>query len=292
MEFRQLQVFDAIATEKTITGAANVLDLAPSSVSEHLRNLERSLGVALFDRESRGMRLTAAGDRLRGRARRLLDDIAEAERAVVGAPPTVRLGALETLAAVHVPRVMSRLEQRGSEVHVMTHASADRRAILADVEAGRLDAGLLLDAGEHLGDLGFHPVPDALSFLDLDEVPVGLVVAASHPLAASAHPTAADLEGVALVGNVPACSFWLAADRVFGSSNPRIEAGSVAIAKAWAARGVGAAYLPDFATEAERAAGILRRLDLDETTLALRLVWRADRESEPGVRDLLYAIAA
>ncbi|GAB3965891.1 hypothetical protein GCM10029978_029750 [Actinoallomurus acanthiterrae] len=86
MELRQLRTFLAVAVEGTVTDAAIAVELAPSSVSEQVRALERSLGVALFDRTPEGMRLTEAGRRMTVWARRLLDQADQARREVTGRP--------------------------------------------------------------------------------------------------------------------------------------------------------------------------------------------------------------
>jgi DNA-binding transcriptional LysR family regulator len=57
MELRQLRIFEAVVRHRTVTDAAIGLGMAPSSVSEQIRALEKSLGVALFHRTARGMRL-------------------------------------------------------------------------------------------------------------------------------------------------------------------------------------------------------------------------------------------
>ena len=99
MELRQLRVFDAVVRHRTVTEAAGVLGLAPSTVSQHVRSRARTLGLPQYERGSRGMRLTPAGERLQGWAHRLLDQADQARREVVGTPRTLRLGALETIAA-------------------------------------------------------------------------------------------------------------------------------------------------------------------------------------------------
>ena len=73
MELRHLRTFEGVVRHRTVTDAAIALGMAPSSVSEQIRALERSLGVVLFERTARGMRLTGPGERLLGWARRLLD---------------------------------------------------------------------------------------------------------------------------------------------------------------------------------------------------------------------------
>ncbi|MFI9814269.1 LysR family transcriptional regulator [Saccharothrix variisporea] len=289
MELRQLRVFEAVVRHGTVTEAAGALGLAPSSVSEQVRSLERSLGVAVFDRTATGMRPTPAGDRLVGWARRLLEQAEQARREVTR--PAVRLGALETIAASQVPLVLGRLAARRPEVVVDVRSSASRTDLMAEVASGRLEAALVLDTGPALGDLGFPTPSDdsPLAFLDVADVPLVLVGAPGHPLAGRAVP--ADLGGERLLVSLPNCSFRLAADRWLDAAQ-RVHAGPVPVMKAWAAQGLGVALLPSFAVTDELASGALVRLDFPVPDLSLRLLWREDREDRPGLRDVLYAVSA
>lgn len=74
MELRQLKYFLAVADEASFTRAARRLFVAQSTLSEQIQSLERSLGVTLFERDSRRVRLTAQGEQLVDPARRLLAD--------------------------------------------------------------------------------------------------------------------------------------------------------------------------------------------------------------------------
>ncbi|MEV4258298.1 LysR family transcriptional regulator [Spirillospora sp. NPDC049652] len=295
MELRQLRVFEAVVRHGTVTDAAVALGLAPSSVSARVRALEESLGVPLFDRTARGMRLTPSGERMLTWSRRLLDAADEARREVVGTASALRLGALETIAATHVPRVLARLSARSPGVapeRVEVRSSAARDELLADVIGGTLDAALLLDTGAALGDLGF-PQPEApLTFLDVEPVPLALVAAPDNPLAGRPNLTRADLRDQSLLVNVEKCSFRLAADRFLGPEPNRVRAGGVPVVRAWAEQGLGIALLPGFAVDDAVRRGTLAGLDLPVPDISLRLVWRADRESLPGLRELLYACAA
>ncbi|MBB6343696.1 LysR family transcriptional regulator [Nonomuraea muscovyensis] len=292
MELRQLRTFEAVVRHRTVTGAAVALDLAPSTVSEQIRALEKSLGVALFERTATGMTLTDPGERLLGWARRLLDQAEQARRDVTGQQEAVRLGALETIAATHVPRVLARLASRRPGLRVEVRPSVSRDQLLADVAAGQLEAALLMDTGAALGDLGFPPPPAPLTFLDVGTVPLVLVAAPDHPLRGRSPVDPADLLGERLLVNVPACSFWMAADRIIGDGPERVRSGGVAVMRAWAEQGLGIALLPEFAVAAALASGSLTRLALAAPDLSLRLVWRGDREQLPGLRDLLYAAAS
>jgi DNA-binding transcriptional LysR family regulator len=62
--------------------------------------------------------------------------------------------------------------------------------------------------------------------------------------------------------------------------------------RAWAERGLGITLLPQFAVIDQLTAGTLTKLGLGAPDLNLRLVWRTDRETHPGIRHLLYAASA
>jgi DNA-binding transcriptional LysR family regulator len=274
VEFRQLRTFLAVAAEGTVTDAAIAVGLAPSSVSEQVRALERSLGVALFDRTPDGMRLTEGGRRMTVWARRLLDQADQARREVTGRPAVVRLGALETLAATLVPDIIERLTARRPDLDVEV-APLNRRNVLTGVDAGSLDAGLLLDHGPAVGGLGFD-APPGLACLDVANVPLAFVTA---PGAARDR----------LLVTPPGCSFRIIADRVLGTDGERTELSSVTVIHGWARRGLGAALLPEFTVAEDLRAGVLVGHPVVTPDVALRLVWRADRET--AVRELLYAAA-
>ncbi|MFI6923570.1 LysR family transcriptional regulator [Nonomuraea spiralis] len=275
MDLRQLRGFVAVAGTGTVTGAANALGLAPASVSEQVRRLEGSLGVALFERTPQGMRLTDSGAALFTRAQGLLDHAEEVRRAVTGRRCRVRLGALEMLAAVRLPAVVRRLSERRPDLDVDVR-SLMRQDLLAQVSRGDLDAALLLDLGPRIGGLGFTP-PVGMDFLDVGEVALLLVAAPGG-------------EREPLLVSPSGCSIRLASDQAFGPGVPRRELTSIATAREWARQGLGQALLPDFALGSDLDSGALVALDHPAPALALRLVWLRGREE--SLRDVLYAMSA
>ncbi|MEV7599187.1 LysR family transcriptional regulator [Kitasatospora sp. NPDC089797] len=291
MELRQLRVFEAVAAHRTVTAAAAALGLVPSAVSEQLRTLELSLDTTLFDRAPRGLTLTAAGERLLPWSRTLLDQAEQARREVIADRTRVRLGALETIAATHVPAVLARLTAGRPGLDVSLHTDTARDGLLGGVAAGALEAALLLDTAGPLGDLGFYLPPAPLDHLDLGDVPLALVVAPTHPLGGAATLTRADLRGRRLLVDSPACSFRLAGERLLGHALERVRTGGVTVTRACAEQGLGIALLPEFAVRDSLAAGTLLRLPLDPPPLRLRLVWRANREPVPGLRQSLHPAA-
>jgi DNA-binding transcriptional LysR family regulator len=72
MEFRHLRYFIAVAEEQNITRAAARLNVSQPSLSRQIRQLEEEVGVALFDRDPKGVFLTPAGEIFLRESRRLL----------------------------------------------------------------------------------------------------------------------------------------------------------------------------------------------------------------------------
>jgi DNA-binding transcriptional LysR family regulator len=75
VEIRQLAYFAAVAEELSFARAAQRLHIVQPAVSQQVRRLERALRVQLFDRGSRHVRLTAAGERLLPEARSILSAV-------------------------------------------------------------------------------------------------------------------------------------------------------------------------------------------------------------------------
>ena len=64
MELQQLRYFDEVARTQHVTNSAKKLNVAQPALTQSIRRLERELGVTLFERVGRNVRLTACGDAL------------------------------------------------------------------------------------------------------------------------------------------------------------------------------------------------------------------------------------
>src|SRR4249920_3483846 len=82
LHVRHLQLVQAIAEEGSVTRAGLRLHLTQSALSHQLRDAEQRLGVQLFDRVGRRLRLSRAGERLLRSARAVLDELGRAEEEI------------------------------------------------------------------------------------------------------------------------------------------------------------------------------------------------------------------
>lgn len=108
-----IEVFLAIAQDRSISAAARRLGASPSAVSQQLSNLETALGAGLVDRSARPLRLTPAGELFRRRAQAILDEAEQARAELAVADMTrltrFRLGMIEDFAANVTPRLLTEM---------------------------------------------------------------------------------------------------------------------------------------------------------------------------------------
>lgn len=146
MELRGLAYFVQIAELGSITRAASHLRVAQPALTRQIQRLEDELGVALFTRVNRGVRLTEAGHKLRESAHRILRDVERTgdEIRTHDAHPSGKaiLGVTPTMCPVLVPELFTRMHQHFPLIELkVVHAGMVRlEEMLID---GRVDLALM-----------------------------------------------------------------------------------------------------------------------------------------------------
>ena len=157
MDLSALQIFRAVVREGGVTRAAERLNRVQSNVTTRVRQLEDELGVTLFIREGKRLHLAPAGQVLLDYSERLLSLADEARLAVQDSKPRgiLRLGAMESTAAVRLPAALGEYHRRYPDV-VLELNTGNPPKLSALILAGELDAALVT---EPVADASFEKVP-------------------------------------------------------------------------------------------------------------------------------------
>jgi DNA-binding transcriptional LysR family regulator len=180
MELRHLRYFLAVAHYRNFTQAARELHLAQPPLSQQIQQLERELGVTLFDRSARQIALTPAGLELERRALALfeqVEDLIMATRDVAEARAgSVTLGVIPTAAGVLVPQIATQLRDRLPAVELIIKEGGS--TTIAELVVNRK-----ADMGLARFPLSAAIGPELLITESLQQEPVVLVVPQGHRFA-------------------------------------------------------------------------------------------------------------
>jgi DNA-binding transcriptional LysR family regulator len=165
INLHQLRIFVAVARLGNFTRAAERLRLSQPSLSLHVRQLEQDLGVRLFDRSTRSVVLTRAGDDFLPTAERLLDDFQSAVASVADLAARrrgrVAVAVLPSVAAELLPRAIALLRVRHPDITVALRDDVAEH-IPARVRNGEVDFGLGAIDGVDADILGSPLIRDEL----------------------------------------------------------------------------------------------------------------------------------
>ncbi|MGE7989795.1 LysR family transcriptional regulator [Pseudomonas sp. NPDC089554] len=145
MEMRQLKIFCAVAEAGSFTAAAAKINTVQSNVTMRIKELEAELQRELFIRKKTGVTLTAAGETFLGYARRILQLTDESRSALLdtGIPTgPLRLGSMETTAAIRLPRILTQYRERHPDVHLSLLTGTTAELIKA-IESHRIDGAFV-----------------------------------------------------------------------------------------------------------------------------------------------------
>lgn len=142
----ELNLFHLVAASGSFTRAGQQAGLTQSAITRQIRGMEERLGVALFERTTRHVRLTAAGKLLAEKSQGILDEIAntlaQLRQDFNLVPKTIRVGVSRSIGLAYLPGFFFAFQRKhpAVQIQVVHQPSAE---ILERIETGELDAGIL-----------------------------------------------------------------------------------------------------------------------------------------------------
>lgn len=258
IDLRNVEIFFWIATLGSFRAAAAKLNTTQPAISQRMASLEADLGVRLFEREARGVKLTAKGQELVSHAERLLQarhEMLRAAREESVMTGRLRIGTAETIVQTWLPRLMERIHAAYPaltlEIDVDTTSVLRTQLIARHIDVAFLMGPLLEPDIENLPLCRYPLAWVASPRLDLGPEPLALEQIAHHPVItypSSSTPYQLVREMLAQASISPF--------QLYGSA-------SVALIVRMACDGIGTGVVAPVCLRDELARGELRLLDVD-----------------------------
>jgi DNA-binding transcriptional LysR family regulator len=285
MDTVMFTTFLEVARCGSFTKTAERLGYAQSSVTAHIQKLEQLYGVVLFERFGKKMRLTTAGQELRGYVERMMTLFEESKRRMsCQTEGSLTIGTIESLIAFFLPPTIRSFRHTFERVRLNIHPSAEP-AIIDGVRSGSLDLGIILDRPCETEDLITVPIR---------REPLVLVASPDHPLGRSDELILhADMEELAVIATEERCTYRSAFEKALKEEHVRYqihyELGSIEAIKQCVGLGLGVALLPKITVQDELDRGILHSVafaypDIDFYT---QIIYHSKKWLSPPLQHML-----
>jgi len=286
MEIYQLKYFEATARTGSIGAAARACHVTQPALSVQIKALEAELGIQLFERHARGVKLTRAGERVMRTARQLIIELEQLRHDIrrrnFGAQPTLRIGIQPFLATELLARPMRQFMDAMAGWQVMLRERPND--LLLELLLNReVEVSLMSRPARW---------PAGLTTRRLFELPFAVYCRTSHPLAVRDQVTLRDVLPFPLIlWNDPidtAARLRRMARKLKVGAHVVFTSDMATTGFAMAAEGAGVAILPAiFAGRCVRAG--MRQLSLSDHRLAAGVyaVWRRDAQVPDGLATLI-----
>ena len=285
LNFHQLVIFQTVANHLSFSRAADALEITQPAVSIQVQELEKSLGITLFHRRPRGLRITEAGEAVLSYSQqifalssRLVETVQEMENLQSG---HLVLGASTTPGEYVLPVVVGRFRQIYPGIHVEL-VIGNTRTIIQRILDRDMDLGMV---GEHVEEYS-----NELEMVDFQDDEIVLVAAPSHPAANSGPLTPERVVELGLVAREEGSATRRAAEGHFQELGVvptiAIELGSNQAVKQAASAGGGIGVISRLGITAELKAGMLTVLDVEgwDCRRPLTVIQPRDRYLSPSQR--------
>lgn len=207
VSLRQLRVFEAAATNRSFSKAAEMLHLTQPGVSMHIKELETNAGLPLFERIGRRLYVTEAGQELLSRARDILRALKDAEDTLDGLKG-LRRGrinlAVVSTAKYFVPQLLAQFGRDFPELEIRL-AVNNRNSVIEQLVANEVDLAIMGRSPESL-DTVAEPFA---------QNPHVIIAAPNHPLAGTRRIQVAALAAESFIVREPGSGTRLAMQNFF-----------------------------------------------------------------------------
>ena len=287
IELTRLRVFREVAQRRSFSAAAMALNYTQSSVSQHVSNLERELGVTLIDRGSRPVALTYTGQIVLDHAEDLLSRAASIEHELAaltaGEAGTLRLGGFFTAWTSFLPSAVANYARARPNVQLELRQLEPELA-LPELRAGELDLAVIYR---------FEAVEDDFLRTPLFEDPYAVAVAADHRLARRRVIRLAELAEERWVSPPPGAPYTRVLLRMCRDAgfepNVALETIDIAMVQPLVAAGLAISVVPALARSPLQGGVVVRPLEGEPPARALEIVEPKGRRL-PAARAMADAI--
>jgi DNA-binding transcriptional LysR family regulator len=261
LDLVSLSLFALVVRTGSISKGAELAHLAVGAASKRIADLEAAIGTELFERHSRGITLTAAGEALKQHAQRILNDVdlmtADMSDYAAGVVGVVRMWANTSAVTQFLPADIAAFIAVNPEIRIELEEQDSEQVALAVVD-GNADFGIMADQMPTFG----------LQTMLYRQDHLVLVVPGNHPLARQqsvSFDDALEFDFVSLSRNTSlAKRLQAATSEAGGRLKLRIQVRSFDAMCLMVAAGLGIAVLPDEAVSPHLRSMHLHRIGLDE----------------------------
>ena len=289
MELRQLQIFRVLATELNFTRTAEIVHCVQSNVTVQIRSLETELGVMLFERTGKRVRLTEHGRRLLPYAERVLGLVSEASEALrVEDEPRglVTIGVPESVLTYRLPPMLQALRSKYPHVELSFQAKSSSQ-LWTQLDRGSVDLLFAIDDKRHFPQFEIEV---------LGPEPMALLVHPEHRLSHARWVRPSDLTAETLLVTEEDCSYRRKLEAALvqaGIGRPKVMSFSgVEAIKHCTMLGIGVAHLPRMVAASELASRRLCELNWRGPSLKMHtmVAWHKDKWHSPAMKAFLEMV--
>ena len=284
MELRHLRYFIVLAEELNFTRAAERLHIAQPPLSQQIRSLENELGLQLFDRRTRPLQLTPAGQVFLEEAHQVFTQVEQAivsaQRASRGQIGRLTVGINTSIANSVLPDILRAFGTRFPDVEFVLHELVSYQQ-LQELRDRQIDVGFV-----HLHNLQkINENDDTLSFASILQEPLVIVLPESHPLAGQSQVSLEALADELFILPPPHLPPGLygqvvsLCQQVGFSPKVRQEATWMTTVLSLVAGGVGISLLPANVQNLQRTGIVFRSIREQSPILEMAMVWRRNDSS-------------